>query len=431
MSLSLHRALLAAAVIAVVASSHRAEAVPQAKLWIAFEGGDASLKPTLDGTNVCLLQQTNFNALLAGWSGGETLTLGGPSKVLTSSCSDFDWQCVVDQTGWPVGNNDVVGYIRSTQTCGGGENHHNVNITVGGQTRNIRGFVVWATKDTCASWFMTHEMYEAATPTPSSADCCNGQNAQNQFGAGCYQKFGPNGSIAVDGYTTIACANGTFGSQYLSPAGQENNVNACVKLTVGPSCGAQVDQPCATTSDCCQSEGLVCKFWSYSGQPPFQTNCCKPVGGDCSVGTDCCGGSSCDGGKCSCVPAGGWCINVDECCAGYTCDTTANKCVAGSPATTSSTASVSSSDATSASSSDASTTSSGAGGAGSGGGSSGPPPKSGCRCDVAGASGGEVAFTSAAVLGLAMSMRRRLRRGLSPFSRPSRSARSNYAAKRT
>jgi MYXO-CTERM domain-containing protein len=87
--------------------------------------------------------------------------------------------------------------------------------------------------------------------------------------------------------------------------------------------GKLVNQPCAANADCCA--GLTCQLWSYSGQAPYQTNCCKAVGQACTLNTECCGGSNCSGGSCACVAAGQWCLNDADCCAGMVCD------ISGSP----------------------------------------------------------------------------------------------------
>jgi hypothetical protein len=102
-------------------------------------------------------------------------------------------------------------------------------------------------------------------------------------------------------------------------------------FTVSLACGGKerVNAPCMQDADCCTD--LVCRGWSYTGNPPYGTACCKPVGATCTTGTDCCGGSACNSGHCACVADGQWCLNADECCSGDVCDLTQHKCVPAPP----------------------------------------------------------------------------------------------------
>lgn len=328
----------AVVLLALMSFATAADANPTKKLWIAVKSDHGNCKQKVDDFSSCLLDATNFRpAFLASYPSGEDVVLGG-TKTIGNNCGLYDYQCVVDQAGFAVQDDDILLYVGGGSNCSGGENQRGYTVTINNKVIHPRTAWTDAFNCDCVTPFIQHEVYEAANDQ-DSADCCNGQNGGNGYGypfnAACGQKFGAGGSVAPYGWYWGQCPSGMFRFHYLAPYPKKGDPNACTKLQAGCPMGGTgkvLHAGCMNASECCM--GFACENWVYNPKTdPIQSVCCVGVGGSCSVGTDCCGGSDCDMGthKCSCVPKDGWCINKNECCDGFTCDTTAQKCVPAPP----------------------------------------------------------------------------------------------------
>jgi hypothetical protein len=316
-----------------------ASALPIKKLWVAVRGNAcAQCKQKIDDYLDCMFNETNFrSSFLDSYPTGIDLVIGG-TKTIASDCGQYDFQCVVNEAGFPVADDDVLMYVWGADYCSGGENQRGRTVVINGKTIHPRTGWIDAQGCDCITPILLHEIYEAANDQ-DSADCCNGQNGGNGYGynynATCNQKFGANGSVAAWGwYYFQGCSKGQFRTQYLAQYPKKGDSNACTKLALGCPMGGTgkvLHAQCTQASECCS--GYACENWVLNGSDPLKTVCCSAIGSSCSQPTDCCGGSDCDANthKCVCVPKDGWCINPDECCGGQVCDMIAHKCVDAPP----------------------------------------------------------------------------------------------------
>jgi len=330
------RCFLAALFVFSVAQT--ANAIPIHKLWVAIRGNAcANCKATIDNYLSCVFDDTNFRAAFLGsYPTGIDLVLGG-TKVIGTDCGQYNYQCVENEAGFPVADDDVLMYVWGADYCVGGENQRGYSIVVNGKTVHPRTGWIDAQGCDCITPILLHEIYEAANDQ-DSADCCNGQNGGNGYGYAynpvCGQKYGANGNVAPWGWFYFQCPNGKFRTQYLAPYPKKGDANACASISLGcpmGGMGKQLHAACNQASECCP--GLSCENWVVSGNDPLTPRCCEGIGASCVQASDCCGGSDCDTmtHKCICVPKDGWCINANECCNGFVCDINARKCVVAPP----------------------------------------------------------------------------------------------------
>src|SRR5262249_9496288 len=129
-------------------------------------------------------------------------------------------QCIVNQTGWNVGPDDVILYYPKGYGCQDGRNHWHIPVTVhGAQVKVEAAFVFASTSASCQEALGSHGVFEASAEA-WAADCCNGQGWP-----GCAPHPAPYGW-----YSFSACG-GTWWAQEVSPAGHEFNGAYCTKLS--------------------------------------------------------------------------------------------------------------------------------------------------------------------------------------------------------
>lgn len=371
------------------------------KLWIAWSPETAGCKAQVEAFYDCLLNDTDYNQLAATYPGGLQLSVAG-TAVLSQSCSEMDFTCIVNNAGFAITQDDVVLYYYGSQP-GDGWNDvqmvNGVNIYIasvqGGQDCD---------NQTCLG---SHETYEASTDG-ISADCCNGQ-VQTQWCPNCNASCGQNQNDA--GCYQLQCPNGTFSMERLSPKSNEFDNSGCTELTIGNACKPP-QAACASDGDCCQ--GFTCKPASATGAPPYQNQCCKAQGQACNEKGDCCGGTTCQGGTCACAAEGQACAGDSDCCAPSACNADTHVCSkpAAGTGSTSSSSSSSSSTTTSGGVGGGPVNSTGSGiqvgGGDPGDANDGEPRKGGCSLSVEGTSSEAPLF--AALAALALAQRRRLAR---------------------
>jgi hypothetical protein len=209
-------------------------ACPSHRLWVAQDSAVAVSSTTAYWD--CLLGHSNFGALASGYSTGRALSLGGVA-TLRSACGvvhsggsvgsdSATLQCIVNQTGWNVGPDDVILYYPHGYGCQDGRNHWHIPVTTHGSTVNVEAaFVFSSNSSSCQEALGSHEVYEASAEA-SAADCCNGQGW-----TGC----GPN--PAPYGWYSFNACGGTWWAQAVSPAGHEFNGAYCTRLSFsGATC---------------------------------------------------------------------------------------------------------------------------------------------------------------------------------------------------
>jgi hypothetical protein len=294
-----------------------------ASLYIAWDPDTASCKAHVTAFFQCILAETQFNQLVAQYPNGEPLTLQG-TATLDDSCSQEDFQCIVDQTRFGMKAGDVLVHYVTGSNSGTGYNEQATVTTARGAVL-IYPAVIEAGDDcneqTCTG---SHETFEAATDG-LSADCCNGlppsqcpscnADCATYAGRACYQ---------------LVCDGVAYRAQYLGSSSAEFDASGCVQLNP-PELTSTIGNLCTEASECCQTPvcppGLACRSWTRTGNGPFEQACCTDVGGRCLSEYDCCGALACDptSSTCICAPAGQRCVDHEDCCSGY-CDQAAFVC---------------------------------------------------------------------------------------------------------
>src|SRR5689334_11587084 len=119
-------------VLALLASPPTAHA---RRLWIIWDSGtDVCMSETLAWYD-CLLHHTTFNAMIAEWPAGETITdVAGTatiSSATASTCGSSGWQCLVDAAGFHMATHDVLIHFWWGSGCVNGHNHWHTHVSNG------------------------------------------------------------------------------------------------------------------------------------------------------------------------------------------------------------------------------------------------------------------------------------------------------------
>jgi hypothetical protein len=250
------RRIVSFAVLALVLSlssaAHASSGLTRS-LWILNQGGVAYLADFFQ----CVLGGTNWNDLANTYAAGESLVFGGMVQRNDDPCtssvgSNGFYQCAVDAGKFNVTQYDVVLVVVPESGCGGQNGTATVTNPVSGASVVINvAYVRTGTGGACQTVYAGHEVFEAQTDGVS-ADCCDGETASGgpfnwcsqcgpyDNGMGPCGQYAPGGVVGNEGWDTIACPNGTYHYQRVSPANHEFD-GTCDAVTPkgGPS------NPCA------------------------------------------------------------------------------------------------------------------------------------------------------------------------------------------
>ena len=243
--------------IALLGLSGRALAANH--LWIGYNPSARACENATTSFFNCVLGQTDFNELAVGFPYGEALVVGGTANV---SCSDGDFQCVVNQGGFRPAAYDIVMELSGTYWKGGWNG--TATVSVGGQSVFVNTAFVFAGNScegqTCLG---AHEAFEAATDG-ISADCCNGQ-VHSKSCAGCDATCGRDSGNSGNppwGCYPMTCGGATYYMELVSKdAASQYDISGCVALTATGGGGGS--NPCAGVS--AANGGLYCGSSTENG----------------------------------------------------------------------------------------------------------------------------------------------------------------------
>src|SRR5262249_19591714 len=110
--------------------------------------------------------------------GGEALIPSSKGCVTNSTRPPtINWQCLVDNGNFPVGENDVLLFIYYDKNYVGGQNRWPIAVTVGGgKAISVHGGWVTYGGNNCVNQTLygMHEVWEAISDQ-AAGDCCDGE----------------------------------------------------------------------------------------------------------------------------------------------------------------------------------------------------------------------------------------------------------------
>jgi hypothetical protein len=229
-------------------------------IWLAFNPSTTACQSQTVNFFNCILGQTNFNQLAAGFPYGEPVAVGG-AITLNPPCNDGDFQCVVNQGQFPLAPYDIVMQYSGTGWSYG----WNGTATVSSAGRSVlinTAFVYSGNSCEGQTCLGAHEAFEGATDG-ISADCCNGQvhsNSCPNCDSSCGRDYGNNGNPPWGCYP-LTCGGATYYMELLAKNQQsETDISGCVQLTVT---GSGSNDPCSGVS--AGNGGLYCGTSTENG----------------------------------------------------------------------------------------------------------------------------------------------------------------------
>jgi hypothetical protein len=213
------RSIQRTTLIATLAVVFFAARVHAANLYLVWDANAAHCRTGVEDMFACTLGATNYNDEIAGYSGGERVTLAASFMLphacgLPTDCNVPDasptFQCIEDQLHITLAPGDIVMYYADTATCQYACNNHGVTVTTPAGSRAIRGgWSLGGNNCNCMQSFGIHEVFEGASHS-NADDCCNGQTT------------GANDASCITyhptfGFLSVTCGAGTYEEQRINP----------------------------------------------------------------------------------------------------------------------------------------------------------------------------------------------------------------------
>ena len=230
----------------------------------------------------CTLGATNFDDVLAGYRGGERVTVVGsyalpaqchaagavPACLAASSTPVHSmFTCIESALHLDLHTGDVIMYFTSDGSCSGGYgcNAEGVRLTAPSGAVTVRvGWSHVGNTCRCMEAVGLHEVMEAATVNDSD-DCCNGQTLRG-LAPSCAGLFGPTSSTPY-GVSSVSCV-GTHRLQGISAGPRSDGLyhgEDChpVHITASPGTAEEVctlARAARTAGRCVGSDLVTCEL---------------------------------------------------------------------------------------------------------------------------------------------------------------------------
>lgn len=230
----------------------------------------------------CTLGATNFDDVLAGYRGGERVTVVGsyalpapchaagavPTCLSASSTPVHDmFTCIQSALSLDLHTGDVIMYFTSDGACSGGYGCNAEGLRLGAPSGIATVRVGWSHVGNacrCMEAVGLHEVMEAATIS-NSDDCCNGQTLRG-LAPSCSALFGPTSSTPY-GVSSVSCV-GTHRLQGISTGPRSDGLyhgEDChpVHITASPGSAEEVctlARAARTAGRCVGSDLVTCEL---------------------------------------------------------------------------------------------------------------------------------------------------------------------------